>query len=63
MKSSTYQLTLDDAVQVWLRHWRGEYQHCIAASYGVNQGRICEVLKGKRHAGTESIAAAARKDH
>lgn len=63
MKNQSYQLTPDDAVQVWLRHWQGEYQHSIAASFGVNQGRICEVLKGLRHAGTEAVASEARKDH
>lgn len=56
MKNPSYQLTRDDAVQVWLRHWRGEYQHVIAATFGVNQGRVCEVLKGKRHPGSEDLA-------
>ncbi|MDK4739420.1 hypothetical protein PH547_11100 [Rhizobium sp. CNPSo 3464] len=60
MKNSSYQLTSDDAVQVWLRHWGGEYQHAIAASYGVNQGRVNEVLKGKRHAGSEQVARSKR---
>ncbi|WGS20826.1 MULTISPECIES: hypothetical protein [unclassified Bradyrhizobium] len=40
-----YRLTFEDAVYVWLRHWRGEYQHHIAASYNVNPGRVNEVLK------------------
>lgn len=52
----TYQLTKEDAVQVWVRHWSGEYQHVIAASFGVNQGRVNEVLKGRRHPGSEDIA-------
>ena len=45
----TYRLTFDDAVDVWLRHSAGEYQHDIAATYGVNQGRINEVLREQRH--------------
>ncbi|MBN9068759.1 MAG: hypothetical protein J0H60_20530 [Rhizobiales bacterium] len=52
-----YQLTLDDAVDVWLRHWNGEYQHHIAASYRVNPGRVNEVLKGHRFPESEAIAA------
>ncbi len=27
---------------------RGEYQHDIAADYGINQGRISEINTGKR---------------
>lgn len=54
--NTTYQLTFDDAVDIWLRHWRGEYQHRIAASYDVNPGRVNEVLKGTRHPGSEERA-------
>lgn len=57
MTTPTHQLTFDDAVDIWLRHWRGEYQHNIAADYGVNQGRVNEVLKGRRHPGSEERAA------
>lgn len=52
----SYQLTFNDAVDVWLRHWAGEYQHHIAASYGVNGGRVNEVIKGSRHPGSEERA-------
>lgn len=51
-----YQLTFDDAVDVWLRHWQGEYQHRIAACYDVNPARVNEVLKGRRHPGSEERA-------
>ncbi|ULJ74397.1 hypothetical protein [Rhizobium gallicum] len=51
-----YRLTLDDAVDVWLRHWAGEYQHITAAAYGVNPGRINEVLKGHKHPESEVVA-------
>jgi len=51
-----YQLTFDDAVQVWLRYWSGEYQDRIAASYDVNQGRVNEVLKERRHPGSKQAA-------
>ena len=55
-----YQLTSDDAVAIWLRHWSGEYQHHIAASYGVNPGRVNDVLKGRKHPGSELVAASKR---
>jgi hypothetical protein len=63
MRNSSYQLTPDDAVQVWLRHWNGDYQHVIAADYGVNQGRVNEVLKGRRYPGSETIARQKRDLH
>jgi hypothetical protein len=56
----TYTLTFDDAVDCWLRYWSGEFQHKIAASYGVNQGRVNEVLKERLHAGSRQIAASRR---
>src|SRR5262249_47342281 len=31
-----YRLTFNDAVDIWLRHWAGEYQHTIAARYDVS---------------------------
>lgn len=48
-----YQLTYQDAVEIWQRHWSGEYQHHIAASFGVNPGRVNDVLKGRKHLGSE----------
>lgn len=56
MTKPTPQLTFDDAVDIWLRHWRGEYQHRIAASYDVNPARVNEVLKGHRQPGSEERA-------
>jgi hypothetical protein len=53
----SYQLTFDDAVNIWLRHWRGEFQHKIAADYGVNQGRINDVLKERLHTGSKHAAS------
>jgi hypothetical protein len=63
LKNHTPKLSPEDAVQVWLRHWQGDYQHVIAASFGVNQGRVCEVLKGYRHPGSEVIARQKRDMH
>jgi hypothetical protein len=56
MKTSTYQLTFDDAVDIWRRHWGGEYQHRIAAHFDVNPGRVNEVLKESRHVGSRAAA-------
>ena len=50
---TTYTLTFDDAVDVWFRYWSGEFQHKIAASYGVNQGRVNAVLKERLHIGAD----------
>jgi hypothetical protein len=54
-------LTFDDAKDIWLRHWSGEFQHDIASHFHVNQGRVKEVLKGRRHAGSEQAAAFLRE--
>jgi hypothetical protein len=54
---ATYRLSFEDAVDVWLRHWAGEYRHDIAAIYGVNQGRVNEVLKERLHPGSKRSAA------
>ena len=58
----TYRLTFKDAIEVWLRYWRGEFQHQIAALFGVNQGRINEVLKERVHIGSKSAAETKRSD-
>lgn len=49
-------LSFDDAVEVWKRHFLGESQHHIAQAFGVNQGRINEILKEKRHIGSRAVA-------
>ncbi len=54
--AAAYRLTFEDAVDVWVRHWNGEYQHHIAASYGVNPGRVNEVLKEHKHIGSQQAA-------
>lgn len=57
-KPKLYRLTYDDAVDIWPRHWLGEFQHDIAASYGVNPGRVNDVLKERAHYGSKNAAAA-----
>lgn len=52
----SYTLTFEDAVEIWLRHWAGEFQNRIAASFDVNPGRVNEVLKERKHVGSRHIA-------
>ncbi len=52
----SYRLTPQDAVEIWIRHWAGEFQNRIAAHFDVNPGRVNEVLKGKRFSESEQIA-------
>jgi len=35
----------------WLKIEKGLYNHQIAAIFGINQGRVSEVMTGKRHPG------------
>lgn len=60
-KSTSYRLTFDDAVEIWLRYWNGEFQHRIAFSYDVNPGRVSEVLKERSHIGSQKAAIAKLK--
>jgi hypothetical protein len=60
MTTTTYRLTFDNAVDIWLRSWAGEYQHTIAASYGVNPGRVNEVLKGHKYPLAKVLAGSKR---
>lgn len=56
----SYTLTFDDAVQIWLRHWNGEFQNRIAASFDVNPARVNEVLKERKLTGSREAALAKR---
>lgn len=49
-------LTFDDAVEVWICLWRGDYKHRIAQNFGVNVGRLYDVKSGKLHPGSEAVA-------
>lgn len=51
-------LTPKDVADIRKRLLRGEYQHDIAADYGLNQGRISEINTGKRHAGDSGMPQA-----
>lgn len=41
-------LTAQDIADIKARLRQGEYQHHIAADYGLNQGRVSEINTGKR---------------
>jgi transcriptional regulator with XRE-family HTH domain len=49
-------LTLVDAIEIWRRRLNGEVQHRIAAAFDVNQGRISEILSGKRFPAAKRLA-------
>ncbi|MFF9552724.1 hypothetical protein [Methylobacterium fujisawaense] len=53
-------LTLEDAISVWLQRWAGEFQHTIAARFAVNPGRVNDVLKGRLHPESRSLALSRR---
>lgn len=55
-------LTVNDAIEIWNRRSAGEAQHKIAAAYEVNQGRISEILSGKRFPAAKTLAQNSRFD-
>lgn len=46
--TSINDLTIRDVLSIRKRVEAGEFQHVIASEYGMNQGRINEIVKGKR---------------
>lgn len=52
----THKLNYTDAENVWRMSRMGFYQFQIASAYHVNQGRINEVLKRKKHIGSEETS-------
>lgn len=55
-KRPSRRLTFEDAVQIQLRRMNGEYQHDIAAAFGINQGRVSEIVNGHRFFGSRLVA-------
>ena len=49
--------TFEEAVDVWLRRWNGQYQHEIAAAYVINPRAVNHVLKEITHIGSKEEAA------
>ncbi|HZS81304.1 MAG TPA: hypothetical protein VFA50_00415 [Stellaceae bacterium] len=52
----SHRLTFDEAVQVHLALWRGEYKNRIAARFDINVWRVYDVRDGKLHLGSEDVA-------
>ncbi len=59
---TSHRLTLDDAVDIHRLRARGMAQHTIAAAFGVNQGRVSEVLSGKRFPKAARFTASGSSD-
>ena len=55
---SITQFNFEQAVDVWMRHFSGQYQHQIAAAYVINVRAVNHVLKEKTHVGSKQIAEA-----
>jgi hypothetical protein len=58
LTTSKTKFAFDEAVDVWLRHFSGQYQHQIAAAYVINGRAVNHVLKEKTHVGSKQIAEA-----
>lgn len=56
-KPTSPPLTLKDAIEIWRRRKEGVAQHTLAASLGVNPGRVSEVLTGKRFPEAKHLAS------
>jgi hypothetical protein len=48
--------TFEEAVDVWLRHLAGQFQHEIAAAYVINVRAVNHVLKEVTHVGSKQEA-------
>jgi hypothetical protein len=58
LSTSKTKFSFEEAVDVWMRHFSGQYQHQIAAAYVINVRAINHVLKEKTHVGSKQIAEA-----
>jgi hypothetical protein len=61
-RGPSHRLTFDEAVEVWLAVWRGEFKNRIAAHYDCNIWRIYDVLQGRLHAGSKQVAEKKERD-
>lgn len=59
-KRVSRKLTLGDAIEIHRRRWLGEAQHILAAAFGVNPGRISEVLNGTLYPEAKDLALKGR---
>lgn len=56
LRSPSYKLKHEDAIEVWHLYLDGWFQNRIAAKFDVNPGRINEIIKGKKYPSAESEA-------
>lgn len=56
-RSPSKKLTFADAVTIWRRILRGEFQNRIAADFDVNPGRISDIKKERLHPGSKLAAS------
>lgn len=52
-KIPSSRLSLEDAIEIWIRILRGEFQSRIASDYDVNIGRISEIKTGRKFEGSK----------
>lgn len=55
-KTTSQRLSEKDAIEIVRRYDAGEAQHLIAAAYRVNQGRVSEIMTGKRFPRARTLA-------
>jgi hypothetical protein len=55
---SITQFSFEQAVDVWVRRFNGQFQHEIAAAYVINVRAVNHVLKEKAHIGSRQVAEA-----
>jgi hypothetical protein len=61
-RGPSHRLTFDEAVEIWLSVWRGEYKNRIAARFDCNVWRVYEVLQGNLHPDSKATAEQKRHD-
>jgi hypothetical protein len=52
------QFSFEQAVDVWMRRFSGQFQHEIAAAYVINVRAVNHVLKERTHIGSKQVAEA-----
>ena len=55
-RTPSHQLTFTDAIAVWKRYIDKDFVQRIAADLDCNIGRIYDVVRGKKHAGSKEQA-------
>jgi hypothetical protein len=48
--------TFEQAIDVWMRRFNGQFQHEISAAYVINVRAVNHVLKEKTHIGSRQVA-------